>query len=223
MKHLAVIMDGNGRYAVARGEERAEGHKAGAEAFARAVGDLSDLPIDVLTVYAFSTENGGRPQSEVSNILDVIAYFLQNRIYVIAEEKRINVRFIGNIAALPERVGKIVTNAPVFADAEKTVVIALNYGGWDEVCRAAEKITQSGKKIDEEELKRNLDAPDLPFPDAVLRYGGYKRLSNFMPLQTAYSELFFTDKYWPEYDKNDFLSVIEKFGKIKRNFGGIYA
>ncbi len=221
MKHLAVIMDGNGRYAVARGKERVEGHRLGAEAFERAVEDLSDLPIDILTVYAFSTENGGRPQSEVSNILDVIAYFLQNRIYSIAKKKRVNIRFIGNIDALPEYVKEIVFNAPFFENAEKTVVIALNYGGWDEVCRAAEKISRGGKKFSEEELKNNLDASDLPFPDAVLRYGGYKRLSNFMPLQTAYSELFFTDKYWPEYDKNDFLSVIENFGKIKRNFGGV--
>lgn len=221
MKHLAVIMDGNGRYAVARGKERVEGHRLGAEAFERAVEDLSDLPIDILTVYAFSTENGGRPQSEVSNILDVIAYFLQNRIYSIAKKKRVNIRFIGNIDALPEYVKEIVFNAPFFENAEKTVVIALNYGGWDEVCRAAEKISRGGKKFSEEELKNNLDASDLPFPDAVLRYGGYKRLSNFMPLQTAYSELFFTDKYWPEYDKSDFLSVIENFGKIKRNFGGV--
>lgn len=222
MKHLAVIMDGNGRYAEQRGLERKQGHFMGAEAFVTLVRDFPLLPLKIITVYAFSTENYKRPKDEVNSILKIIATFLENKVYKIARENNITVKFIGDINSLPEYFHKIIVSAPVFDSDSKIIVIALNYGGLDEVCRAVNKI--QAKKINfitEETIKDNLDTCGLPFPDAVLRYGGEKRLSNFLPLQTIYSELFFINKFWPEYDKSDILFIIEQFGKIKRKFGGL--
>lgn len=222
MKHLAVIMDGNGRYAELKGVERSKGHEAGAIAFEKACRDFATLPLDVLTVYAFSTENNSRPKEEVSNILSVIAYFLEKRIHPFAAENGITVRFIGKIDELPQNLKKTISVAPVF-EKGKTIVIAINYGGTDEICRAFKKMSENKSDFTPENLINSLDTAGLPLPEAVLRYGGYKRLSNFMPVQTVYSELFFTDKYWPEYEREDFCKVINDFEKIKRNFGGLNA
>lgn len=222
MKHLAVIMDGNGRYAESKGWERSKGHEYGALAFENACRDFVNLPLEVLTVYAFSTENNSRPKKEVSNILGVIAYFLEKRIYPFAREKGVSVRFIGRTDGLTQELKSVIAFAPRF-ETGKTIVIAINYGGIDEICRAFKKMSNDGKPFTEDILTNYLDTAGLPFPEAVLRYGGYNRLSNFMPVQTAYSELFFTDKFWPDYDKQDFCDVINAFEKIKRNFGGLNA
>ena len=221
MKHLAVIMDGNGRWAINKGLDRSQGYRYGAEALVRLLEDFITLPLSVLTVYAFSTENNLRNKEEVSNIYSVIASFLLNRVYPFCQKAGIALRFIGNLDKLPKNLKDVVCDQDNDHKANKTFVIAINYGGIDDVCRAISSMRDKKiETIDEKTLLSNLDCGDLPFPDAVLRYGGHKRLSNFMLLQCAYSELFFIEKLWPDYTKEDIASVINEFKLIKRNFGG---
>ncbi len=219
MEHLAVIMDGNGRWAVNKGRERAFGYRYGAEAFTRLLRDFSTFPFSVLTVYAFSTENNNRDKEEVSNIYAVIASFLLNRVFPFCRQNSINVDFIGDKNGLPEELKKVF----YYHDnsGKKTVVIALNYGGLNEIKRTFDRIITSGvKDVSEKTILEFLDTNKLPPVDAVLRYGGYKRLSNFLPLQTSYAELFFTDKFFPDYDRSDIEFLLSEFKSIKRNFGG---
>jgi undecaprenyl diphosphate synthase len=223
MQHLAVIMDGNGRWAERLGLKRAEGHRAGAEALAEAVNDFVTLPLDYLSVYAFSMENNTRNAEEIGSILGIIADFLLSEIIPLAQKYGLKIRFIGNGAYMTDELVSAVSRAEkvLAGNSGKTLVIALEYGGLDEICRAANKLVSQKKEINGDTLRGALDTAGIPDPDAVLRYGGYRRLSNFMPVQTAYSELFFINKYWPEYRRSDFLNVIEEFGSIKRNFGGL--
>lgn len=222
MQHLAVIMDGNGRWAEKKNLQRSDGHVAGAKALVKALSDFSSLPFNVMTVYAFSTENNSRNNEEVSNILGVIAYFLKKEIIPVARENHIKIAFIGDRENLTIEVknAMLETEEATKEFATKTLIIAINYGGVDEVCRAMNKIKAKNLEINQYTLYENLDTVGYPLPDVVLRYGGYKRLSNFLPLQTVYSELMFIDKFWPDYSVGDFLEVIEKYRTIKRNFGG---
>ena len=216
--HLAIIADGNGRYGESLGLTRNDGYEYGAKAVFQAVCDLTKLPIDVETFYVFSTDNNKRNHEEVSNIFHVIAYFLKNKIYPFARENGITVRLIGDVGRLPEDMQKELADAPNY-ETGKTVVFAINYGGDDEIVRACRKTVEQGEMITVGSIKNNLDTAGLPDPDAIVRYGGYKRLSNFLPLQSAYAELFFTDKLWPQYDISDITDVMERFQTIKRKFG----
>lgn len=231
MQHLAIIIDGNGRWAEKQGLKRINGHEKGALALERAVKDFVTLDIDVLTFYAFSTENVKREPKEVSNLLGVIAYFLNNKISKIVNDNDMRVRFIGDLSKLPTELLQAISslNANAINNKGKLLVFAINYGGSNEVCRAFDKIFKQknffsdNSPITEEQLFDALDTANLVSPDAILRYGGYHRLSNFLPLQAAYSELFFIDKLWPDYEKTDIENVINDFKNIKRNFGGINA
>ena len=218
MQHLGVIMDGNGRFGVQKYGERSLGYTDGAKALVRAVKDFSELPLKYLTVYAFSTENNKRKKEEVSNIFNTIAYFLKYEIYPLLLEKSIGVRFIGDLDGLQAELKEIVRSAPVLF-GEKTLIIAINYGGLNEIVRTTKKIIELGKEITEKTIREFSDLQGIPDPDAIIRYGGYRRLSNFLPMQSIYSELFFTDKKWPEYEKKDFQDIIEQYETIKRNFG----
>lgn len=228
MKHLGIIMDGNGRWAQERSMPRTAGHEKGALSLCRLLDDLDTLDVEVVTLYAFSTENESRSKEEVGNILGVIAYFLSHQVASLAEEHAYKVRFIGNMQRLPEQLNEIIStlNASTINNEGKTVVFAIGYGGVDEVMGAINRIIQrrafleDRSPVTKEELFNNLYTAGLPMPDAILRYGGYKRLSNFLPLQSIYSELFFTDKLWPDYEKKDIEKVIEEYKSIKRNFGG---
>lgn len=223
MQHLAVIMDGNGRWAENRGQERSYGYRFGAEALMRLLADFLTLPISVMTVYAFSTENNTRDNKEVSNIFSVIASFLLSGVFPFCEKYNVNVRFIGDTNGLPETMKSVLVSAPN-CSGEKTIVIALNYGGTDEIMRAYIRMSEKGiEKPTEKDLMDCLDTAGLPLPDAVLRYGGHKRLSNFLLLQSAYAELFFTDKLWPDYTREDIEKVLTEYSSIKRNFGGNHA
>ncbi len=223
MQHLAVIMDGNGRWAERRGQERSYGYRFGAEALMKLLADFLTLPISVMTVYAFSTENNNRNNKEVSNIFSVIASFLLSGVFPFCEKYNVKIRFIGDINGLPERMQRVLGLAPK-KNGEKTIVIALNYGGTNEVTRAFVRLREKGvENPTEKDLLSCLDTTGLPLPDVVLRYGGYKRLSNFLPIQSAYSELFFTEKLWPDYAREDIEKVLTEYSSIKRNFGGNHA
>lgn len=219
MKHLAVIMDGNGRWAEEKSRPRKEGHIAGAKAFIQSVKDFLELDLEYLTVFAFSTENNNREKTEVDGILEVVNFYLKQEIMPLLYRYPFKVRFIGDKKGLPMELVETMDNlTKINETCSKMVIIALNYGGINEVVRACNKIDG---EITEEKLLDSLDTSGFPNPEAVVRYGGYKRLSNFMPMQTIYSELFFLDKYWPDYDKQDFINVIEEMKNIKRNFGEV--
>ena len=222
-------MDGNGRWAEERGFPRVAGHEKGAQAFVRCVKDFSDSSLEVLTVYVFSTENAAREKSEVASLFGIIAYFLENQIKPFAALNGIAVRFIGNMSLLPAELVQVADDiiSETLNCTRKTLVIALGYGGDDEVTRAVARIgemrwfdSEASLRISKEELYAALDTAGIPDPDAVLRYGGMRRLSNFLHLQTRYSELFFIDKKWPDYTFGDIADVMDEYLEIKRNFGG---
>ncbi len=228
--HVGIIMDGNGRWALSSGSPRKVGHKAGAEALCRAIEDIVGIDlIDCATFYAFSTENNKRNREEVSNIFGVIAYFLSTEIKKLAKKYSLKIRFIGNIDQLPEGLSTVATElfSSTINNDGKTIVFAIGYGGEEEIVNAVNEIFRERVLFDDDtpitsaELRSHLYTAGLPDPDIIIRYGGYKRLSNFLTLQSIYSELFFLDKYWPDYDKNDLDTVLKEFLNIKRNFGGL--
>jgi undecaprenyl diphosphate synthase len=222
-------MDGNGRWAQAKNLPRLAGHEMGAKALIKAIEELNKLDIECASFYAFSTENEKRNSEEVSNILGVIAYFLQNDISKLIEKSNLQVRIIGDIARLPQKLSDIICeiNSRCLNNKGMKVILAIAYGGDVEVCNAFDtlikrrKFLKIEKPITKEELFGALYTANMPNPDLVIRYGGYQRLSNFMPLQTAYSELFFTETFWPDFNITEVNTIIENFNLIKRNFGGL--
>ncbi|HOO22309.1 MAG TPA: polyprenyl diphosphate synthase [Clostridia bacterium] len=231
MKHIAFIMDGNGRWATDRNLPRAAGHQAGAQALVKAIRELNDLNVECASFYAFSTDNEKRNAEEVSNILGVIAYFLANDIKRLVTELNLQLRFIGDLKRLPQKLINIICDLNTFSLNNKgmKVILAIGYGGDVEICSAFDAIMKKrlflkdNSPITPEELKSALYTAGIPDPDVVVRYGGHRRLSNFMPLQTAYSELYFLDKFWPDFDKEDVTKILENFDRVKRNFGGLDA
>lgn len=231
MNHLALIMDGNGRWATDKGLPRGDGHEAGAKALLRAIDAVEKFDIEYTTFFAFSTDNQKRHKQEVGNILGIIAYFLHNYVAKIIAERGYRVRFIGEMRLLPEALLNIINsmNTAALNNKGKMLIFAIGYGGDAEIAAAINKLIRiRNRRLDDtpvtaEEIKSQLYTVNIPDPDIVLRYGGYKRLSNFMPLQTAYSELFFTEKLWPDFDESDVAGVLREYKEIKRNFGGINA
>lgn len=221
-------MDGNGRWAETRGMPRTKGHEEGAKALLRAIDSIDRLDIEYATFYAFSTDNQKRNKEEVGNILGIIAYFLKNYIFQIIKDRNYRVRFIGELRILPPELLEIITsiNKSALNNKGRMLIFAIGYGGDMEIVNAINfLLKRKNMRLDDtpitiEEINECLYTVNIPNPDAVLRYGGYKRLSNFMPLQIAYSELFFTDKLWPDFEETDITQVLEEFIKIKRNFGG---
>lgn len=226
MRHLGIIPDGNGRWGAAAGLRRLDGHIEGARALIRFIADLQSLDLDAATVYVFSTENIGRAEAE--GIFDIIIRFLNAEIRSSAKKFGLKIRFIGDFSRLPDKLESVIRElTEETADNDgKSLIIAVGYGGVAEVCSAFNKIFRERLKLNDRsdltprEIYDNLYTAGLPLPEAILRYGGYRRLSNFLPLQSVYSELFFTDKLWPDYQKTDIEAVLKQFSKIKRNFGG---
>ena len=221
-------MDGNGRWAKQRDLPVFAGHEEGARALTRAVEDFCTLPIDVLTVYALSTDNLKRDKEEISKLLGIIAYYLTHDLSDLAEKYRLRFRFIGDLSPFSESFCTVLSdvNARFLNNDGKTVVFAIGYGGTDEIRSAFNRILKRREflsdfsPVTQEEIENNLYTTGLPAPDAVVRYGGYQRMSNFLPYQSVYSEWFFLDKYWCDYERADFEKIIDEFAKIKRNFGG---
>ncbi|MDD3947164.1 MAG: polyprenyl diphosphate synthase [Clostridia bacterium] len=229
MRHLAIIIDGNGRWAVSRGLERLSGHAEGAKAVARAIEAAYEMKLECVTFYAFSTENFKRGTRETLGIFAILAGFLEETLLPLVQTRGLRVRFIGNLARLSSDLLTIISKVNVAGlnNRGMTVVIAVGYSGRDEIAQAInilieQKLLNSdASPVTYEELSRFLYTANLPDPDAVWRFGGYKRLSNFLPLQTVYSELFFTEKLWPDFQKEDLYKLCNDFKKIKRNFGDL--
>ncbi len=222
LDHIAIIMDGNGRWAIDKGMDRLLGHKEGAKSAKKIIEVCSDLKIKYLTLYAFSTENWNRPQYEVDSLMSLLSSMLENEI---KELERNNIVFsvVGRIEDLPPGVQKIISEA---IDRTKNntgliLSLALSYGGRQEIIDAINKIILSKKSeiIDEEIVKNNLYCPEIPDPDLIIRTAGEYRLSNFLLWQSAYAELFVSDKNWPDFKEKDLMKALKDFENRDRTFG----
>lgn len=226
--HVAIIMDGNGRWAAARGLPRAEGHRRGVVALRRAVRAADAMGIRYLTVYGFSTENWRRPAEEVADLFGLLRIFVRRDIAEL-HEANVRVRVIGDRVGLDQDVAALLDEAQDLTrrNTGLTFVVAFNYGGRQEIARAARalaRLVRAGQldpeKIDVDLLGSVLDTRDFPDPDLVIRTSGEVRISNFLPWQTAYSEFVFLPEHWPDFDEATLRGAVEQFLRRDRRFGG---
>ncbi len=222
-KHVAIIMDGNGRWAQKRGLPRVFGHKEGAKAAEKAITFASDVGINYLTLFAFSTENWARPEDEVNFILKLLVDYIDNKLDSLLE-RDINLRFLGRREKLPESIIMTIEKAERETSHcnGMNLIIALNYSGRAEIVDAVKKIVSQGvTDISEENFKEFLYFPDVPDPDLLIRTSGEIRISNFLLWQIAYTELYFTEILWPDFDENEFLKALYDYQSRERRFGRI--
>jgi len=221
LNHVAIIMDGNGRWGLKNRNSRDLGHKEGIKTVELIISESIKLKIKYLTLYAFSTENWKRPKDEVNYLLKLLESFLKKKLNKF-NNNNIKLKFIGskkftnNINYLLKKSEKKTIKNNLMQ-----VNIALNYGSKEEIIDAIKKILRKKLKINKKNIEKFLYTNDIPNPDIIIRTGDKKRLSNFLLWQSAYSEIFFEKKLWPDFTANDYKKIINKFKKIKRNFGGI--
>lgn len=225
LRHIAFIMDGNGRWAKERNLPRHLGHKKGVENIIDILRKCHDISIYCVSFFCFSTENRNRPKDEINHLFNYLEVFFKRNIKELIE-KDISVRVSGNIARLPIKTQKIVENAIKKTNHCKTMIlnICLNYGGRDEIIRAIQRMYSSNFNIanlTEETFKSFLDTKDLPDVDLLIRTSGEERISNFLLYELAYAELIFNNRYWPDYDVASFLDDLEIYNKRIRRFGGL--
>ena len=227
-RHIAIIMDGNGRWAKQHGLERVEGHRAGAVAVVNMVNNINQTGVKYFTLYAFSTENWKRSKEEVDALMEILAEFIDANLQLLMDN---NIRFMvtGRIEGLPEKARTKLKNAieKSAGNTASTVIFALNYGGRAEIADTAKKIAQKVQKgeitpeqIDEKLFAENLYLPEVPDPDLLIRTSGELRLSNFLLWELSYSEIYVTDTYWPDFDITELNKAIEAFQKRNRRYGG---
>ncbi len=223
LKHIAIIMDGNGRWAKKQGfMKRIVGHEEGAKRVRELTIHASNLGVKYLTLYAFSTENWKRPEGEVSFLMKLMDRYLKNELKLFLDN---NVRFetIGDVAGLPQNLQERIayTKEQTAHFTGLTQVLAVNYGSKNEIVRAVNKAVKMGKEVDEEGFDDLLDTAKMDPVDILIRTGGDKRLSNFLLWQAAYSELYFTDILWPDFTTEELDKVIADFQKVERRFGAV--
>jgi len=222
VKHVAIIMDGNGRWGVKHKQSRNAGHRAGLNTVDLIINHCINHKIEFLTLYTFSSENWKRPKHEITFLFKLLENFLKKNINKIIE-KDIKVNFIGELNKLPTKLQKSIKLSEKKTFNKKTlqVNIALNYGSKMELINTVKKIKQKKITINEKNIDNNLYTKHLPDPDILIRTGDTHRLSNFLLWQLSYTEIFFEKKLWPDFTGNDFNKIINKFKSIKRNFGSI--
>lgn len=226
-RHIAIIMDGNGRWAKQRGLPRTAGHERGVEALRRTVEAAGDLNVDYLTVFSFSTENWRRPPTEINALFSLLKAYVKRDLARLTREG-VRVRILGNRLGVPEDVAELIEKAETQTahNTSRFLNIAFNYGGREEITRTAKAIAtrlQAGEisvdQIDEALITDTLDTRGIPDPDVVIRTSGEYRLSNFLLWQAAYAELIFTDVLWPDFGKDDLEAAISAFRKRDRRYG----
>ena len=226
-QHVAIIMDGNGRWANARGMPRTLGHRQGAEAVRRCITGAMELGIPYLTLYGFSSENWRRPMSEVEDLMGLLRRYLQSELAEL-HKNGIRLRVIGDRARLPGDITRLIDDAEARTEHNDrlTLVMALSYGSRQEITEAARKLAEAvhagtllPSEINESLFAEGLLTTDIPDPDLLIRTSGEQRLSNFLLWQSAYSELIFVDKLWPDFDKGDLLAAVEEYRRRDRRYG----
>jgi len=230
-QHVAIIMDGNGRWAAAHGLPRVEGHRRGVEALRRTVRAAADLGISVLTIFSFSSENWSRPPSEIRDLMGLLRRFVRNDLADL-HKSNVRVRIIGERDDLDRDICLLLQEAEDLTRGNDglTLVVAFNYGARQEIARAARRLAievaagrLSADEISPERLARYFHAPDIPDPDLIIRTSGEQRLSNFLLWQAAYSELVFVPINWPDFDRAALEGAIVEFRRRERRFGGLVA
>ncbi len=230
-KHVAIIMDGNGRWASARGLPRVEGHRRGVEAIRRTIRAAGELGIKIITIFSFSSENWSRPATEVSELMGLLRRFIRNDLAEL-HKSNVRVRIIGEREGLDPEITRLLVEAEELTrnNDALTLVVAFNYGARQEIARAAravaEQVASGALKpadVTVEKLGSFLDTSDLPDPDLVIRTSGEQRLSNFLLWQSAYSELVFVPSYWPDFDRATLEAAIAEYRQRERRFGGLVA
>ncbi len=222
LKHIAFIMDGNGRWAKARGKRREYGHTEGAKAFERVVEYCDKVNFEAVTVYAFSTENWKRPKEEVEKIMSLLEKYL-DRLLSSLSEYNVRVKFIGDREPLSEKLKAKMQKAESSTEGKRMLLnIALNYGSRAEITAAVNKLIASGvSSVTEDDISRALYTADVSEPDLIVRTAGEQRLSNFLMWQAAYSELYFTEVLWPDISDADVEKAINNYYKRTRRYGGL--
>ncbi len=221
LKHVAIIMDGNGRWGLKYKNSRNAGHKAGLKTVERVIKETLKNKIKFLTLFAFSTENWKRPKKEIHYLFSLLENFLINRVEEL-HKQNIRLKILGSKKFSP-KLNKLLNFAEKKTSKNKKLQInlALNYGAKLELINAFKKINKSGDKVSEKNLERYLQTKNIPDPDILIRTGNTKRLSNFLLWQLAYTEIFFNKKLWPAFTEKDFKKIIKEYKNIKRNFGKI--
>ncbi|MGL4523957.1 MAG: polyprenyl diphosphate synthase [Spirochaetia bacterium] len=220
--HVGIIMDGNGRWATHRGQSRTQGHLEGLKTTKKIVACASKMGIKYISLYVFSTENWKRTQQEVGFLMSLVTQHLRSE-YEFYQKKSIRVVHSGDLTGLPDVVQQAISG--VEADTASfeeglTVNLLINYGGCDEILRAAERICKANVPFSREEFEKHLDRPALPALDLVIRTAGEQRLSNFMIWQASYAEFYFSQKLWPDFSEKDFENAIDMYTQRSRRFGG---
>jgi len=222
VKHVAIIMDGNGRWGIKHKNSRNAGHRAGLDTVEAVINQCLKQKIKFLTLYTFSSENWKRPKNEISFLFKLLENFLNKKINKIIE-KDIKLKFIGELDKLPTKLQKLIklSEKKTGKKISLQVNIALNYGSRFELINAIKEINKKKIKVNENNINKNLYSKDLPDPDILIRTGDTHRLSNFLLWQLSYTEIFFEKKLWPDFKVKDFNNILEKFKNLKRNFGSI--
>jgi undecaprenyl diphosphate synthase len=221
LNHVAIIMDGNGRWGLKNKDSRNKGHKAGLNTVEKIIKETIKQKIKYLTLYAFSTENWKRPKKEINYLFNLLESFLFNKIDLL-HRQNIKLKVIGT-KNFSHKLNKLI-NSSEKKTSNNTILqinLALNYGSKFEILNAFKKINKRNEKITEKNISKHLQTKDVPDPEILIRTGNTKRLSNFLLWQLAYSEIFFEKKLWPDFNEKDYIRIINRFKKIKRNFGNI--
>ena len=221
LEHVAIIMDGNGRWGLKFKNSRNAGHKAGLKTVEKIIKETVKNKIKFLTLYAFSTENWKRPKKEINFLFNLLENFLKNRINEL-HKQNIKLKIIGN-KNFSTKLNKLLNLSEKKTSKNKRLQInlALNYGSKFELINAFKNLNKNKESINEKNIKKYLQTKNIPDPDLLIRTGNTKRLSNFLLWQLAYSEIFFEKKLWPEFNEKDYKKIINKYRNIKRNFGNI--
>jgi undecaprenyl diphosphate synthase len=221
LNHVAIIMDGNGRWGLKNKNSRNAGHKVGLSTVEKIIKESIKLKIKYLTLYAFSTENWKRPKKEITYLFNLLESFLINRIEEL-HKQNIKLNIIG-VKNFSKKLNKLLnlSEKKTSNNTKLQINLALNYGSKLELVNAFKKLNKNNERINEKNISKYLQTKNIPDPEILIRTGNTKRLSNFLLWQVAYSEIFFEKKLWPDFDEKDYNIIIKKFRKIKRNFGKI--
>jgi undecaprenyl diphosphate synthase len=221
-KHVAIIMDGNGRWGIKKKKSRNYGHSKGIEVVQEIIKASITKKINYLTLFAFSTENWKRPISEISFLIKLLSFYIDEKSNEIIKQG-IKIKIIGNISKFPKKLQNKLNKLQIrtISNNKIQINIALNYGSREEILFALKKINKLKLNVSKKNLEKFLYTYKMPDPDILIRTGNTKRISNFLLWQSIYTEIFFEKKLWPDFNKYDFYKIINKFNKINRNFGGL--
>ncbi len=221
-KHVAIIMDGNGRWGIQKKKSRNYGHSKGIEVVENIIEEAVSKKIKYLTLFTFSTENWKRPKSEIKFLISILKKYIQKELNNLIK-KKIKLKIIGNLDKFPKSLKLKLKNAEKLTRSNNKIqiIIALNYGSKEEIINTVKKLNNSSIRINEKNISENLYTKNIPDPEILIRTGNRNRLSNFLLWQLSYTEIYFVSKLWPDFTRKDFSKIIKDFSKVKRNFGGI--